>query len=289
MVDYPNHPNVGDSAIWVGECEFLAQHGFKPDYVCEIDTYSKSALANAIGDGTIFIHGGGNFGDLWPEHQVFREQLLNDFPDNPIVQLPQGIHFNSKYNLQRTKDLFQQYQNFTLFVRDSISLDIAHSDLGIPAMLCPDLAFWCNPEQVVGSASVPCIWLVRNDKESAEAHTVPDQNGVMVYDWNIDNDTDLIRQNNELRKQYVSANGCQQTQESIKKQFAKIYSDLALERLHRGCQALARGRSVITERLHGHVFCLLLGIPHKIIDTRYGKIRQFIDTWQYRSPLINWP
>ena len=46
--------------------------------------------------GPIFIHGGGNFGDLWAAHQEFRERVLERFPDRQIIQFPQSIHYNSQ-------------------------------------------------------------------------------------------------------------------------------------------------------------------------------------------------
>jgi pyruvyl transferase EpsO len=36
---------------------------------------------------------------------------------------------------------------------------------------------------------------------------------------------------------------------------------------------------VITDRLHGHILCTLLGIPHCVIDNSYGKIGGFADAW----------
>jgi pyruvyl transferase EpsO len=54
---------------------------------------------------------------------------------------------------------------------------------------------------------------------------------------------------------------------------------VAADRLGRGCATLAEGRVVITDRLHAHILCLLLGIPSVIIDNSYGKLRNFYDTW----------
>ena len=56
----------------------------------------------------IFIHGGGNFGDLWPEHQQFREMILQRYPDRPVIQLPQSIHFQDKANIAKVRSHHQQ-------------------------------------------------------------------------------------------------------------------------------------------------------------------------------------
>ena len=36
---------------------------------------------------------------------------------------------------------------------------------------------------------------------------------------------------------------------------------------------------MITDRLHGHILCVLLGIPHVILDNRYGKLSTYHRTW----------
>src|SRR6266567_1564979 len=102
LLDFPDHANVGDSAIWLGEIEyFYKKHKLHPAYVCATHNYSEVALKKALPEGTIFIHGGGNFGDIWPAHQDFREMVLGHFPNHKIIQLPQTIHFSSREALER--------------------------------------------------------------------------------------------------------------------------------------------------------------------------------------------
>jgi pyruvyl transferase EpsO len=36
---------------------------------------------------------------------------------------------------------------------------------------------------------------------------------------------------------------------------------------------------VVTDRLHAHILCLLLGIPHAVLDNSYGKLTRFLDAW----------
>jgi pyruvyl transferase EpsO len=37
--------------------------------------------------------------------------------------------------------------------------------------------------------------------------------------------------------------------------------------------------AVVTERLHGHILCVLTGTPHVVIPDARGKIADFIETW----------
>jgi pyruvyl transferase EpsO len=58
-----------------------------------------------------------------------------------------------------------------------------------------------------------------------------------------------------------------------------MYESVAWRRVERGCDILSRGRVVITDRLHGHLLCLLLGIDHVILDNNYGKVSRFHREW----------
>jgi exopolysaccharide biosynthesis predicted pyruvyltransferase EpsI len=66
------------------------------------------------------------------------------------------------------------------------------------------------------------------------------------------------------------------------------FEPLAQERLKRGCRQLSRGRVIVTERLHGHILGLLLGIPQVLVGDRYGKLQSFYDTWTKDTPLTLW-
>jgi exopolysaccharide biosynthesis predicted pyruvyltransferase EpsI len=48
----------------------------------------------SLPDGIVLLHGGGNFGDEWPEHQRLREQILREHRDRPVVVLPQAVQFS---------------------------------------------------------------------------------------------------------------------------------------------------------------------------------------------------
>jgi pyruvyl transferase EpsO len=45
---------------------------------------------------------------------------------------------------------------------------------------------------------------------------------------------------------------------------------------------------VVTNRLHGHILCVLLGIPHFVSDNSYGKLSAFHGDWTHESPLVTW-
>ena len=184
LVDFPNHTNVGDSAIWVGELAALAGVGCgAPAYVCDLETYSAAELRRRVGHGVILIHGGGNLGDLWTRHQRFRERVVSDHPDLPIIQLPQSIHFENDDALDRARRVFDAHSDLTLLLRDTRSLERARAYFGARSALCPDLAL-CLPARDRNRPPVRTVqWLLRDDVESADHRSTSLPGGAAAIDW----------------------------------------------------------------------------------------------------------
>ena len=68
----------------------------------------------------------------------------------------------------------------------------------------------------------------------------------------------------------------------------RVWEGLARERVRRGCAMLSRGKVIITDRLHGHILSLLLGIEHIVLDNSYGKLSSFYGSWTQASDLAHW-
>jgi pyruvyl transferase EpsO len=145
LLDFPNHSNVGDSAIWLGELAWLRSLGVsRLAYQGEAHLHNPARLARVIADGPIFLHGGGNFGDLWPAHQRFRERIVEAFPDNAVVFLPQTVHFRDRRNLERAAERLNRHRRLTIFVRDRHSLDTLAPMIDAPVVACPDPALFLS-------------------------------------------------------------------------------------------------------------------------------------------------
>ena len=43
-------------------------------------------------------------------------------------------------------------------------------------------------------------------------------------------------------------------------------------------------RLIITNRLHGHILCVLMGIPHVFLANSYHKNESFYQTWTHQIP-----
>jgi exopolysaccharide biosynthesis predicted pyruvyltransferase EpsI len=275
LVDFPNHANVGDSAIWVGTTAyFWAHRGRAPRYVSSIDSFSEAALRASVPEGPIFVHGGGNFGDLWPRHQKFREHLLGRFPDREIIQLPQSIHFDDPARAETVARAIARHGRFRLFVRDRPSYDFAAARFDCEIALCPDMALFIGPLDR-GAADVDVLYLLRTDKEQAVRGDAGRADYTFrVADWLVERG--LSVEARKLRRILREMRRGQWDRPALR---AASYDAAARARVLRGCRLLSSGRVVITDRLHAHLLSLLLDIPHAVLDNSYGKLGRFLDVW----------
>ena len=282
LLDFPAHANVGDSAIWLGTLAYLRATGKEVCYSCDHSTYSRATLAGRLRDGVILLSGGGNFGDIWKHPQRLREQVVRDFPDARIVQLPQSIMFRDERELERARATFDAHPSLTLLVRDRRSLRFAAETFRAPSLLCPDMAFCLGPIARPAPATKSVVWLARTDRECG-AGTPPA--GVPSVDWLHEPPSVELCLESFLRELVVEHPRAERTLRSV---LSRAANRAAAGRLRRGCAMLGEGRVVITDRLHAHILSLLLGIPNVILDNSYGKLHDFYHTWTSGSGLVRW-
>lgn len=288
LVDFPSHSNVGDNAIWFGERVYLRRRGISVNYACDRASYSEERLRARAGNGPILIHGGGNLGDLWPQHQALREAVIRAFPGNKIIQLPQSIWFQESQNLARARAVFDGHPDLTILVRDTRSLEFARNEFRATSLLCPDMAFALGPLSRPAAADHDIVWLLRRDIESAGDTSIAMGLDTIPVDWPADQDSVRLRLDHFLVDQCCRRpllwDWCSPVLFPL---YRGVLHGLAGERVRRGCAMLSRGKVVVTDRLHGHILSLLLGIPHVLLDNRYGKLSGFYETWTKSSEIAH--
>lgn len=294
LLDFPNHPNVGDSAIWVGQISLLRRLGVPlSSYSCSVDVPpDMESLRHAVGERTILLNGGGNLGDLWPQYQDFRERVITAFPNNRIIQLSQTMYFKSRAALDRTRAVFDSHSRLTLLFRDRESLRMAQREFDVRSLLCPDMAFGLGRMARPAPPSTDVVVLSRTDRELSEAGPIDPANAGLssdvhfeLDDWQTDPPMRLPRivdSLDDLLRRYPRRLG------PLAHVRGPLYERLGRLRLQFGTRFLSRGRVVVTNRLHGHVLCLLLDIPHVFLDNSYHKNRNFFDSWTHTCDLSHW-
>lgn len=280
LLDYPNNSNVGDSLIWLGEIAYLKSRKTTIRYVTDLLNHNGHNLSKSLEKSSIILmHGGGNFGTLWPHEQAFRLKILKEFAGVPVIQMPQSIHFTDDGVLEETRLAIRQHGNFTLVVRDQPSYDFATAQFDCKVFLCPDMAFFIGPIAANKHAGYDRFILSRTDHEKSNnwIDVLPRVNGevsIDVNDWLDQGLTERVlsrieRHTSSLRKRFDPANTWLLT----------LWTMLAKARLARGKRLLERGRVVISDRLHVHILSILLNKPHALIDNSYGKLGSLHEAW----------
>lgn len=289
FVNFPNIDNPGDSAIYVGTMRLLGRLGVDVALAVEPRAYRRNMVRKVVGEGgTILIQGGGNLGDLYRKQgqQNVRARVLRDFPKARVIQLPQTMYFQEGRWAKQFSSLCEAHENLTMMLRDDASLARAEA-LGIPAIACPDLAFGMGPRERPIPADVDIAWLVREDIESNQAE---ERIRESTYDWPNrvkqragEAGADLARELAALRRRTTFAERMPKRFElSAMRHATRLYDSIADRRTALALELVAKGKVLVTDRLHGHLLACILGIPNVLLDNSYGKNRSVFDTWSRR-------
>jgi pyruvyl transferase EpsO len=279
LLDFPDQSNVGDSAIWMGELEtFERLCGTAPRFVAHRSKCDWERLRDVVPSGPIFLHGGGSFGDFWPLQQKFREEALDRLRGRLVVQLPQSIHFSNRASLERAAVAIERHGNYVLLVRDRESFAVAKAAFSCRVGLVPDMALALGVRERVGPSRHELVMVLRRDHEKIQAAAAPfsKPRGALVKDWVPPKEPGL-RQLTWAQVRLESGPSRSRADEDVARQ--RYYRKLAEARLLRGIKLLSSGQFVITDRLHVHILCTLLDIPHATLDQASGKIGAFIASW----------
>lgn len=276
LLDFPHYDNIGDSAIYLGELAYFDRRGMRAGYVSTNDDFDADTMQSAIGNGPIYLQGGGNFGDLWPWFQPFREDILQRYKGRRVVQMPQTIHYASQDRIDQTARIIEAHGAFVLLVRDQPSYELATRSFQCDVRLCPDMAFCIGPVQRP-NPSYELLLHLRKDKETTGSHDVTAyaQNpGVLIADWPRERRRHFIDLRGKLAAilrgaSFKGPNGFREA----------YFRTLAQMRFNRGVALLGSAKAVVTDRLHGHIMSTLMGLPHAVLDNSYGKTSNFSAAW----------
>jgi exopolysaccharide biosynthesis predicted pyruvyltransferase EpsI/N-acetylglutamate synthase-like GNAT family acetyltransferase len=279
LLDFPSYPNVGDSAIWLGELAWLERNGNEIRYVASHRDYSPAAARRRAGGATILLSGGGNLGDAYPWHQRLRERAIADFASNRIVQLPQSASFSSEAALRGASEALRAHRDLTVIARDRPSLDLLSGRLGMRTVLCPDMAFCLGSLRRRGPASHELLAVLRTDEHSAIPTDALGRD-VPVADWVAGHGpADGSRLLRVIKPVEVAAGHLGGLAAALSPALEAAYRRYAELRLGAGLRLLSSAGAVVTDRLHAGILCLLLDIPHVLLDDRSGKLSGFHDAW----------
>lgn len=318
LLDYPAERNIGDHLIWLGEVFYLTDIcKTKIKYASGISDFSAEEMEKQVGKAPIFLHGGGNLGDLWSlgnlwtDHQKFREYIISQYHDRPIIIMPQSVYFTNADNLERAANIFNSHPSLTLFIREQNSYEIALKYFSNCQVLkTTDIAFnlantvYLKNHDIERESSIlyhcRCDAELNKDFSSAPIFTLPK---VITDDWitlqfNYWEFCESTLNNLQLTPSDVQISSAdlmqwileqlQQTFDTHSVKLNSLYNPkmhrIALGMMHCGIYQFKQHRIIFTNRLHGHIMCVLLSIPHIFLANSYYKNESFYESWTYQVP-----
>ena len=295
-LDLPYHTNIGDTLIWHGTEHFLKRAGLKCLYKTSFLVYSENTMKKIIKRSNappykktlIFLHGGGNFGDLWEIHHNFKKEIIKNYLDNPIIILPQTVSYSDVNKIKTDSKLFAQHKNLTICARDKRSYQILKNNFQNEIVLVPDMAF-CIPLNELKYFRVKqenkTLLLKRNDIELNNTidylKFIPEKE-IDIRDWP------------SIEKRMISSYFMEKIFVLNRKasnqfsHFTDIYASYFYKRslIKAGVKFISKYNKIYTTRLHGAILSFLLEKPCILLDNSYGKNSTFFETWLSDSDVI---
>lgn len=261
LLDYPLYNNPGDAAIWVGARRMLASTlGRPPAYASVLGAFDAAACRRAIGDGVVFILGGGNFGSLYPKHHAQKLAVIDAMAGNRIVHLPLSLAGVTPGMVTDTCAAMDRHGDVTLIAREWRSRDALARQFGLTVPMAPDTAHAIALQSPVPDRAETVLW--RRDREGTGS---AERSG---WDWP---DIPQLRLLNRLGKL-----GHALTRGDLR---LSVMDRLAEARVEIACGRLGRGERIVTNRLHAMILGALLGRKVIARDNSTGKLSAYADTW----------
>lgn len=263
LVPPPELTNIGDHAQVVAIRLWLSRH--YPEFpVLEVDKneviYGQKVLREIVDkDDVIFLHSGGNLGDRGVWSETGRRMMIQNFPQNRIISLPQTIYFSDteEGNRQKniSKEIYAQHSRLTIIGRDRESGELASNLFPNAQILTiPDFVlslkledFHLKKNLTKGDNVIACL---RRDSES--------------------------KFNEEERSHIVDLCGLGTTLTDTTLEYP-IDVDKRLEITKQFLRTVLDHKAMVTDRFHGAIFSVICGHPTIVLPTVDHKLTSAVE------------
>jgi pyruvyl transferase EpsI len=260
----PRYGNLGDQAIVLAELQTFADAG-KADNVVEVFVETllliKDKLPGIITPPDIIaVTGGGFLGAIYPQSEgIIRELVIRTYRDNKIVVLPQTYFYpnteESRRELELSRECYPGHKNLTVYARELNTYGFLRENFkGVNVKSAPDMVLSLKKSEPPLRRS-GCLAILRSDIESVLSSEI--RNAIIKF----------------------SAGG------NIKLTFddtcTKRFIPPGKRRREVGdfLNKIKRARFVVTDRLHGMIFCAITGTPCLALDNVSKKISGVYRDW----------
>lgn len=254
LVMTPEHGNLGDHAIAIAETSFLKSLGIGFIEITgrQLDEMKWRNQLGVMNGFPILINGGGNLGTLWIDVERTQREIITRNPKSDIFVLPNTIFYEDsnwgKEEFEKSIKLYNHHKKLCLYAREKNSFEVMRKAYR-NVKLIPDMVLSLNQ---YGTEKVRhgCLLCLRGDCEktrTGEQEQIVRQQAAELFGDAV-SDTDMI------------VKGCvpvSQREEVLQGKFDQF----------------SGAELVITDRLHGMIFCAISGTPCIVIDSKSPKVR----------------
>lgn len=250
----PAHTNYGDHAIAMAEIQLLSKLGI--DYLeitgeelFELERYNALGFMNGY---PIVMQGGGYLGTLWYAAEKNLRAIISSNPNSVITLFPNTIYYEDtswgEEEFKKSVEIYNRHLNLHIFARERHSFQTM-SECYKNVALVPDIVLSLE-HSVRSHERKGCLLCMRQDCEKTitdDKLEVIRQSAVSLFGSSVGN-TDMIASNR------ISVN-CRES--------------AITEKL----EQFSHAELVITDRLHGMIFCAITGTPCIVVNSKSPKVR----------------
>lgn len=254
----PTHSNLGDQAqaccIEKYFRKFFSDHIVFKLSNNAFDFYEEKILMilkeKIKETDLIFFQSGYTFTGIHPYENMHRK-IVENFPYNKIVFLPQTVKFKNQKILENVQNFYGKYDNIYFFARDKISYDIYKS-------IFPEHRnVHCFPDIV--TTEIGNYDLTNNER-----------NGILLC---VRNDVEKLYSFQEIslfkeKLQKIAKVSLSDTNSETKENSLKEY----WKKIEETIDDYAQYQVIITDRYHGTIFALIANTPVIILKTTDHKV-----------------
>lgn len=258
IINTPLHNNIGDSAIAYAQNLFL-QNNIDDDYkIIEVTSGEWARFRKVLGcivrkRDIIMQHGGGNMGITWFNEELIRRDIIEQFPNNKMIIFPQTIYYGDseegKKEFENSKKIYNSHKDLHLIAREKVSYEIMKEAYpNCDVILTPDIVLSMdkldNPYKREG-----ITFCFRRDVEKV-----------------------LTKE----EEQYV-IDECKKVSDKVF--YTDMMSEIPVTKENRvkiimdKFKDFQKSELVITDRLHGMVFCAISGTPCIVFGNYNQKVK----------------
>lgn len=250
----PEHGNVGDQAIAKAETDFLRNSGINYIEITsrrlgEMKWANQLDVCNGF---PILINGGGNLGTLWMDVENLQREIIQKNPKSSIYFLPNTIFYEEnnwgQEELRKSIRIYNCHRSLRLYAREQRSyafMKHIYRDVRLSPDMVLSLKKDDHPIERKG-----CLLCLRSDCEKTrtkDQEKIIRQQVAELFGTNVA-DTDMVVPDRVTVEQREAA---------LQAKFIEF----------------SGAELVITDRLHGMIFCAITGTPCIVVDSKSPKVR----------------